>query len=99
MPRMSVSGYLRALPSIIRRQSEEWAYRVYVTDTLKVIAENTMRHVVPGHGAVEYGASMSRRWLDVIDPPEPVVPDDRPAGVIAAGIWQRARIGRKAVSK
>lgn len=52
-----------------------------------------MHFVIPGHGAVDYGSAMSKRWADVIDPPKPVEVDDRPAKEIAADIWKRAGIG------
>lgn len=76
-----------------RKAQEEKSFRIYVTDALKAIAENGMHFVIPGHGAVDYGSAMSKRWADVIDPPKPVEVDDRPAKEIAADIWKRAGIG------
>lgn len=84
---------------VYRKVRAEKVYRIYVTDTLKAIADNTAHYVVPGHGVVEYGNIINKRWLDVIDPPPPQKEEDnRPAVEIAAEIWARAGV-RKAVNE
>ena len=81
-----------------RKAQEENAFRVYITDALKAAVENTTHFIVPGHGAVDYGASMRSRWADIIKPPEPERPEDpRSCEEIAADIFKRAKIGGKAV--
>lgn len=54
------SGYVieHCISAFLKLQ-EEKAYRVYVTDSLKVIAENTT-------GAEERHA-MSKRWIDLVE--------------------------------
>ena len=71
----------------MRRELENHTYRVYVTETLKAIAENTS-HVVPG------GKAMTKSWIELIDidkPQEPVKTGDEIAiDVIAhAGLFQK----------
>lgn len=61
------------------------AYRVYISDAVRLISENTARY-----GGGRY---VTARFADILDPPEPVKVDDRPAVEIAADIWRRARIG------
>lgn len=45
--------------SAFSKSQEEKAYRVYVTDALKVISENT----VDG----EHRSTMAKRWIELID--------------------------------
>lgn len=70
----------------------EMSYRIYVTDALKSIAENTKFHVA-SQGMVEHGFSMSARWVDGIFGSNEEPEDDRPCEEIAADIWKRAGIG------
>lgn len=46
--------------SYFQKRQKEKAYQVYVTDALKVIAENTSR--------INGGAYMNARFLDIIEP-------------------------------
>ena len=66
MPPMGVRGYVSALPCIIKRQSEEKAFRIYITDSLQAITNNTSNFVVPGAGAVEHGAKINKRFEDIL---------------------------------
>lgn len=57
---MGGRAYLAALPAIIHQQMQEAAYRVYVTDALKLIAENTAKFSGGGY--------LKTRYYDVINP-------------------------------
>lgn len=94
MPKMRVTGYIHGLPSVIKKDAKDELYRVYVTDALKAIAENSTHFIVPGHGAVDYGSFLQTRWIDAINPePEPE-PDPRSCTEIATDIWKNIR-GRR----
>lgn len=57
----------------------EKTYRVYITDTLRIISENTAKYA--GGGYIE------KRYIDIIDPkPE----DKRSGSEIAADVIQKA---------
>jgi hypothetical protein len=78
--------------STLKSNNEKKAYQVYVTDALMAIAENTT-HLVGAQGVVDYGRTITQRWIDVINP-APVVEqpeDNRPSEDIAADIWDRIR--------
>lgn len=70
-------------------------YRMYVTDALKAIAENSGRYIFRGlTEPIEYGASMGARWIDIGKEPvrkkeEPE--DNRTCAEIAGDIWSRIR--------
>ena len=64
-----------------------------MTDALKAIAENTT-HYVGADGMVDYGSSLSMRWIDVLEPQQEEEVDDRPCEEIVHGIWERIRNGR-----
>lgn len=77
-----------------KRRSEEKLYRVYVTDALKAIAENTT-HFAGLDGIVDYGTSLSMRWIDALEPQQQEVEeDDRSCTEIVDDIWERIRNGR-----
>ena len=78
--------------SEIIRRNEEKAYRVYVTDALKAIAENTT-HYLGATEMIDYGSSLSMRWIELFEPHEEEVVD-RPCEEIVHGIWERIRNGR-----
>lgn len=73
-----------------KRRSEERIYRIYITDALKVIAENTT-HFAGVDEFIDYGSTMSMRWADVLEPQKEEVVDDRPCADIAHEIWERIR--------
>ena len=52
--------------SLFKKEQVEKAYRIYVTDCLQAIAENTT-HIVGAGGVVDYGKTMKARWIDIID--------------------------------
>lgn len=77
-----------------KKRSEEKLYRIYVTDTLKAIAENTT-HFAGLDGMVDYGTTMSQRWIDVLEPHEEIEEsDDRSCEEQVHDIWERIRNGR-----
>ena len=59
-----------------------------MTDALKAIADNTT-HYVGMDGMVDYGSSLSTRWIDVLEPQEQEEVDDRSCEEIVHGIWER----------
>lgn len=61
---------------------------MYVSDALKSIAENTT-HFLGMDGIVDYGASLTMRWVDVLEPQEEAEVDDRSCEEIVHGIWER----------
>lgn len=51
---------ISALPVMIKKQSFDKAYRIYVTDALKIIGENTARYAG--------GSYMKIRYFDIEEP-------------------------------
>lgn len=80
---MSGAGYVAALPGLVKERILNKAYRVYVTDALKLIAENTAKFSGGGY--------LKTRYYDVINPqPE----ETRTPEEIISGIKTKlARIG------
>ena len=72
------------------KRREEKLYRIYVTDALKAIAENTT-HYLGANEVIDYGSSLSTRWIDVLEPPQPIKEDNRSCKEIVHGIWNRMR--------
>ena len=74
---------LSALPALLKKQAQEQAYRVYVTDALKTITENTARYAG--------GSYMKGRYYD----PENPKPEETrtPEQIIANMKAKIARIG------
>lgn len=60
---MGTKALLSALPVLLKKQRREKAYRVYVTDALKIITENTAKYAS--------GNYMKVRYLDFEDPKPP----------------------------
>lgn len=78
--------------SALKLNREEKSYKIYITDTLMAIAENTT-HFLGRNDIIDYGKAMNKRWVEIIEPEvkEPEKIDDRPAKEIAADIWERIR--------
>lgn len=57
---MGARALLSALPVLLKKQDQEKAYRVYVTDALKTITENTAKYAG--------GSYMKSRYYDFIHP-------------------------------
>ena len=80
--------------SVYLKRREDRLYKVYITDVLKAIAENTT-HYQGAEEMFDYGSSISMRWIDVIEPQEEVKEtDDRSCTDIVDDIWERIRNGR-----
>lgn len=60
---------------------QDRAYRIYLTDALRAISGNTAH--------IRGGEIMQRRWIDVIEPEEPIEEDPRNVQEIAHDIWSR----------
>ena len=81
-------------------QQEEKAisWRIYVTDALQIIAENTT-HYLGMNGMFDFGRSLSARWYDLTIGKLPTkgkpVEDTRSCAEITSDIWKRARITAK----
>ncbi len=77
--------------STLKSNNETKSYRIYVTDALMAIAENTT-HLLGAQGVVDYGKTIKTRWIDTLKPaPEEEPEDNRPSEEIASDIWQRIR--------
>lgn len=57
---LSARSCIAALPAILKRDEHAEAYRVYVTDALKIICENTARYAG--------GSCIEMRYIDLINP-------------------------------
>jgi hypothetical protein len=80
------------------QESEDKLRHVYVTDVLKLIAENAQKAAVPGVGVIDVGATLSKRWIDLTQPEkqEPEKPEDtRSCREITDDIWARIRGSKK----
>ena len=76
------------------KRHEEKLYRVYVTDALKAIAENTT-HYQGAEEMFDYGSSLNLRWIDALEPKEEEeTTDNRSCVEITHSIWERIRNGR-----
>ena len=51
---MGARALLSALPVLLKKQGQEKAYRVYVTDALKTITENTAKYAGGSYMKVRY---------------------------------------------
>lgn len=67
---MGAKALLSALPILLKKQMREKAYRIYVTDALKAITENTAKYAG--------GSYIKARYLDLEDqrPEETRTPDE-----------------------
>lgn len=77
------------ISSLMLNRKKE-SLRVYVTDALMAIADNTT-HLVGMEGVVDYGKTMTNRWLEILNPPPEKPEDNRPSEEIASDIWDRIR--------
>lgn len=72
----------------IKKQSEEKAYKIYVTDALRAIANNSAQAAVEQRSYT----SLTKRWAEIIEPqeePQEIEEDTRSCEEIAADIWKR----------
>lgn len=59
-PKMRARALIYALPSLLKSNAEEQIYRIYVSDALKIIGENTAKF--------SEGNYLKNRYLDLITP-------------------------------
>lgn len=59
IPRMTIRAYISVLPAVLRQRMCDDAYRVYVTDCLRIIGENTARHGGGGYMKIRYAEIIS----------------------------------------
>lgn len=83
--------------SLFSKRQKEKAYRIYVTDCLKTIAENTT-HLMGIQGVVDYGSTMPERWVDLVSPDiekQKKIEEfnNMSTDEIVDGIWNRAKKG------
>ncbi len=71
---------ISALPYALNKTAEDDLCRIYITDALKVLAENTAR---------EGGKMMSKRYYDILNPGEE---DNRTAEEIVEDVLSAAGI-------
>ena len=60
MPKMRGRATIKALPAFLKKMFEEEVYRVYTTDALRVMCENTAKMVA--------GKYIENRYLDIVTP-------------------------------
>lgn len=79
------------------QESEDKLRHVYVTDALKLIAENAQKAAVPGVGVIDTGATLTKRWIELVHPkPQQEEPEDtRSCREITDDIWARIRGSKK----
>jgi len=56
----TLKGFLYFINKLIDERVKDELYRVYITDALKTIADNTAR--------IAGGSSMKRRWYEIANP-------------------------------
>lgn len=76
--------------AFLKEKNEAKSFRIYVTDALSAICENTT-HYLGTQGMVDCGRTITKRWVDVLNPPPEKPEDNRPSEEIAADIWSRIR--------
>lgn len=59
-PKISAGGLIRLLPILVKRQQEESAFRIYTTECLRTMTENTAKFAG--------GSFVQAKYSDLIDP-------------------------------
>lgn len=85
--------------SLFSKKQKEKAYRIYVTDCLKAIADNTT-HLLGIDGVIDYGTTIPHRFVDMVYPDKEKQKkqeefDKMSTKDIVDGIWNRAKKGGK----
>lgn len=83
----------------LRQQKREETYRIYLTDALMAIANNTSNYVGI-NGLVQAGAHLDYRYADTLYPQKPEKQeeqkeDNRTMEEQAIDMWERMRKGGK----
>lgn len=79
VPKMRAKAYISALPKLIDQGIKDEAYRIYITDALKVISENTAKFAS--------GQFMTKRYAELYDVPPK---ETRTGAEIAADVIKKA---------
>lgn len=74
----------------VKEETEEKSFKLYVTECLQAISENTT-HYLTGNGIEDYGKSLKKRWIDIIEPPQKVEVEDIDIDKAVSDMWDRAR--------
>lgn len=83
------SGYvLECVSAFYLEQQEELRYRHYVTEALRILTENTTRHVVQGYGEVKTGTYLQRPWYEPVSRSRPKT-DTRTGDEVAAEVIKK----------
>ena len=87
------SGYvIDYCVSALSINQQEKMYRIYITDCLKYLTENTT-HLVGVNGVVDYGIKMTERWIDLREKKPQKVADNpnetKTTEEIVDGIWAK----------
>ena len=74
-------------------EQKERLYRIYITDSLQAIVENTALRFPFNAEPFKYGQEISSRWLDLAEGRQVEEPkeDTRTCAEIVSGIWSRMR--------
>lgn len=75
----------------IRKQAEDRLFRVYLTDALKAVADNTA-------ALYSKGVSIKKRYIEIIDDAKPTGPEEKPKET-AEQIITRITSGLNALAK
>lgn len=62
MPRLRATALITALQDELEGEIQNEVYRVYVTDTLRIISENTAKYAG--------GSYATKRYAEIINPPK-----------------------------
>lgn len=88
-------GYVTEhIAAFFRNRNEELRYRVYITEALRVLTENTTHHLIGGVGAVDYGTKMKDSWYTGRNPAKEQQ-DEKTADEIALDVIRRAGLRLK----
>ena len=79
LPRMAAKPLIVAIPVVVKKQCISEAYRIYITDSLKCISENTMRF--------NGGSAPGNRFCEIIEQKHQ---DNRTAEEIIGDVVMRA---------
>lgn len=78
VPKLNARALIKLLPRLIAEQQKDAAYRIYVTDALRIVGENTAQYVG--------GNYIKARYADIIEPKKQ---DNRTCEEITADIVAR----------
>lgn len=78
VPKLHARALIKLLPRLIAEQQKDAAYRIYVTDALRIVGENTAQYVG--------GNYIKARYVDIIEPKKQ---DNRTCEEITADIVAR----------